>query len=479
MEGGRIHSKRWPGIVFTSVSQLSAPKNVLLLDEISGQPAIIQLELAGLQYFYASLESAELDYGILRHIALLLAEAQVEKSAGDTHAGRAIHAARGRQALEKSAEICIEYSKSKIFEKEYEDANPAALRGLRIMRSLYGNEVMELVPAYLIFAEACLGLNRAAQTEELLATTALILSRDKNKGCDALRSQLYRIYSKLRVVQGKYSEALDYAAKDIYYASRYGGPEGLISAEGYYQLGEIFLAMDGPKCRDSALACFDQTVAVYYKHAYGLMSPLAQATKFSTPIVFQPPIDKEDVMSLRTPGSQEPVLLTPQTNEVKLLQGKRIEDASASLAPKYPKLGEVLPSRMAITGYDTLMRVAQYKETILSVNHVSVAEAKLAAGSILVPALVAELIKHIDASREANEKPMSKGTLRNTNILSKETKGITIADFGAKWVSSPAWMVEKLQECRKQLQDAKVILKSNEVSSLLYTYFPRTLPTWS
>ena len=54
-------------------------------------------------------------------------------------------------------ELCYTVAQKYIFEGKHEDAVPAALHSLRFRMNVHGLSSVELVPAYLLLAEASLG----------------------------------------------------------------------------------------------------------------------------------------------------------------------------------------------------------------------------------------------------------------------------------------------------------------------------------
>jgi hypothetical protein len=54
-------------------------------------------------------------------------------------------------------EFCYTVAQKYLFEGKHEDAVPAALHSLRFRRNVHGLSSVELVPAYLLLAEASLG----------------------------------------------------------------------------------------------------------------------------------------------------------------------------------------------------------------------------------------------------------------------------------------------------------------------------------
>lgn len=144
---------------------------------------------------------------------------------------------------------------------QYELAIPGALQSLRLGMLVYGKGHIELVPSYLLLAEANVGLGRHTSAEEFLSLASW--SVFKSPECsNALRSQLYRLFGKIYLSQGRMAEALQQLALDIYYCSLNVGPEHIETAGGYYHMALVFLKQDHV---EQCLAFFDKVVDIWYK----------------------------------------------------------------------------------------------------------------------------------------------------------------------------------------------------------------------
>ena len=131
---------------------------------------------------------------------------------------------------------------------------PGALQSLRFSIQVYGNGSIELVPSYLLLAEANLGLGRFKQAEEFLSLANWSVL--KRPDCsNAMRSQLHRNFGKLYAAQGRSSDALRELSHDVYYSSLEIGPEHVDSAPGYFYMATIFYSQH---LIENALALFDK-----------------------------------------------------------------------------------------------------------------------------------------------------------------------------------------------------------------------------
>lgn len=120
---------------------------------------------------------------------------------------------------------------------EYEDALPGAIQALRFSLEIYGSGRSELIPCYILLAEANLGtsyfhccdtsineisgLSRFKQAEECLcnANWILIKTRDNDK---KVKSILYRGFGRLYAAQGKREDSLRQLANDVGTGFLYG-----------------------------------------------------------------------------------------------------------------------------------------------------------------------------------------------------------------------------------------------------------------
>ncbi|XP_073936527.1 zinc finger MYND domain-containing protein 12 isoform X3 [Castor canadensis] len=111
-------------------------------------------------------------------------------------------------------EFCYTVAQKYLFEGKHEDAVPAALHSLRFRRNVHGLSSVELVPAYLLLAEASLGLGRIIQAEEYLSQAQCTVL--KSTECsNATHSLLHRNLGLLYIAKKNYEEARYHLANDV------------------------------------------------------------------------------------------------------------------------------------------------------------------------------------------------------------------------------------------------------------------------
>lgn len=253
----------------TKLNPIAFPKGAAPTCDLTGKPAEYALVTDYQTLNFASRELAKVAWdGILCKIVHVMGKVLAEAShvgSEDERERRLIAVNAGKLAL---VALCREEAASHVVRGQFELAIPAAQYALRFSTSVYGDGSVELVPAYLLIAEANLGLARYRQAEEQLTLANWALLKAPH-GSNALRSQLRRNFGRLYASQSKFAEALRQLADDVYYSSLMVGPEHIDTSGGYFQLGNVFYSMNKI---ENALAMYDKVVDIWYKCVTQLLS---------------------------------------------------------------------------------------------------------------------------------------------------------------------------------------------------------------
>ncbi|XP_060062080.1 zinc finger MYND domain-containing protein 12 isoform X2 [Erinaceus europaeus] len=111
-------------------------------------------------------------------------------------------------------EFCYTVAQKYLFEGKHEAAVPAALHSLRFRMNVHGLSSVELVPAYLLLAEASLGMGQIIQAEEYLSQAQWTVL--KSTDCShAIHSLLHRNLGLLFMAKKNYEEARYHLANDV------------------------------------------------------------------------------------------------------------------------------------------------------------------------------------------------------------------------------------------------------------------------
>ncbi|XP_069873271.1 zinc finger MYND domain-containing protein 12-like isoform X1 [Dipodomys merriami] len=159
-------------------------------------------------------------------------------------------------------EFCYTVAQKYLFEGKHEDAVPAALHSLRFRRNVHGLSSVELVPAYLLLAEASLGMGRIVQAEEYLSQAQWTVL--KSTDCsNATHSLLHRNLGLLYIAKKNDEEARYHLANDIYFSSCAFGTEDTRTSGGYFHLANIFY---GLRKLDLADTLYTKVADIWYTY---------------------------------------------------------------------------------------------------------------------------------------------------------------------------------------------------------------------
>eukprot|EP00968_Pinguiococcus_pyrenoidosus_P026958 scaffold7342_cov269-Pinguiococcus_pyrenoidosus.AAC.12 len=255
------------------VTTLACPKGKTPRCELTGEAATVQLVTDGLTLYYATREHAQQAWdGIVCRIAALLGPLRKDHVSPDVlrrspapFIGSEEERTKREYTMHMSkralVELCQQEASKLLLEGKAELAIPGAVQALTFCSALYGEGAIQMVPPYLLLAEANLTLERLQQAEEFLSLANWTVL--KQPDCSStIRSQLHRDFGKLYSAQGRYADALRELSKDVYHSSLEVGPEHINTSLGYFHMGRAFY---GQQRIENALAMFDKVVEVWYK----------------------------------------------------------------------------------------------------------------------------------------------------------------------------------------------------------------------
>ena len=179
------------------LNPLATAKGQKLLCELTGKPASIVVSYFGVPYYYCDRSTLELDWnGIKQKIAQLLVPLRQPPSVIPSVEERERQEANVRKSKLALIDLCRMEATKFLVHGDFELSIPGAVQALRYSLDVYGAGKIELVPCYLLLAEANLGLGRHKQAEEYLSLANWSIL--KNPDCsNRTKSQLYRNFGKL------------------------------------------------------------------------------------------------------------------------------------------------------------------------------------------------------------------------------------------------------------------------------------------
>ncbi|XP_004740691.1 zinc finger MYND domain-containing protein 12 isoform X1 [Mustela putorius furo] len=168
-------------------------------------------------------------------------------------------------------EFCYTVAQKYLFEGKHAAAVPAALHSLRFRMNVHGLSSVELVPAYLLLAEASLGLGHIVQAEEYLSQAQWTVLKS-TECCSATHSLLHRNLGLLYIAKENYEEARYHLANDIYFASCAFGTEDIRTSGGYFHLANIFYGLKKLDLADTLYTKVSEIWSKYLNDRYQVLS---------------------------------------------------------------------------------------------------------------------------------------------------------------------------------------------------------------
>ncbi|KFV90573.1 Zinc finger MYND domain-containing protein 12, partial [Fulmarus glacialis] len=157
-----------------------------------------------------------------------------------------------------------------VLDGKHKEALPAALHALRFSTEVYGSNSVQLVPAYLLLAEASTGAGRLPEASKYLSQAQWIVLRTPDCSA-ALQYKLHRSLGLLCAAEGNFEQALYHLANDIYLASSTFGLKSIETSGGYFHMANVFFRQNK---MDIANSLYAEVTDIW--HAFLVKSVQAQ-----------------------------------------------------------------------------------------------------------------------------------------------------------------------------------------------------------
>uniref|UniRef100_A0A3Q3X8I8 MYND-type domain-containing protein n=1 Tax=Mola mola TaxID=94237 RepID=A0A3Q3X8I8_MOLML len=224
----------------SKIFPLALAKGTEKLCEVCQRRAYLQCTECGVT-FYCETEHQQADWvGIHERICQLLVPIRTSMPGScwwNSDVER--HLKKVRLNRVELIEICRLVAESKLSEGKHQEALPAAQFYLRCSMDVHGPNTTQLVPAYLLLADANMPLGNVTLVKEFLAQAEWIVFR--NPDCShAIHHRLHRSLGRLNVLTGNLDAALMNFANDVYIACEEYGLDSIILSDGYFLMAGVF-----------------------------------------------------------------------------------------------------------------------------------------------------------------------------------------------------------------------------------------------
>ncbi|XP_051281264.1 zinc finger MYND domain-containing protein 12 [Dicentrarchus labrax] len=221
--------------ISSKIISLAFPKGTEKLCELCQREAHLQCTQCRVT-FYCDAEHQQTDWvGIHKRICQLLVPIRTPTLFSLQAAGRIEIQLKKAELIE----ICRSVAQSSLSEGKHQEALPAAQFCLRCSIDVHGPSTIHLVPAYLLLAEANMGLGNLTLVSELLSQAEWAVLKSPECG-HTVHHQLHRSLGRLHMATGNLEAALLHFANDVYFASEEYGLDSTVTCGGYFLMANVF-----------------------------------------------------------------------------------------------------------------------------------------------------------------------------------------------------------------------------------------------
>ncbi|XP_062854496.1 zinc finger MYND domain-containing protein 12 isoform X2 [Trichomycterus rosablanca] len=253
--------------MWTAINPLANPKGENKWCEICQKTAYLQCTQCHVT-FYCNVAHQQADWNsIHKKVCQLLIPIRTPAPFHFLQADRDCHRKQTQKRLEHLMNLSHTEAKGRVLGEKYEEALPAAQLSLCCAKELNGSDAVKLVPAYLLLAEANMGLGSLSEAESCLANAEWTVMRAPN--CSrVILHQLHRTLGLLHTAKRNYSSALLHFANDVYYASQELGLKSVVTARGYFLMANVFMKQEK---LDIARSLYSEVISTWHAHLSKLM----------------------------------------------------------------------------------------------------------------------------------------------------------------------------------------------------------------
>ncbi|XP_057275383.1 zinc finger MYND domain-containing protein 12 [Pezoporus wallicus] len=189
---------------------------------------------------------------------------------------------------------------------KHEEARPAALHALRFSIEVYGSDSLQLVPAYLLLAEASAGAGHLPEASKYLSQAEWLILRTPDCSA-AVQYKLHRSLGLFCAAKGDFEKALYHLANDVYLASSAFGLKSIEASGGYFHMADIFFRQNK---MDIANSLYAEVTGAW--HSFLLKSLRAQQQVLKSQPATSPFTEDREV-------SEEPMTEAQQVEGIRVL----------------------------------------------------------------------------------------------------------------------------------------------------------------
>ncbi|KAH7821804.1 putative Zinc finger MYND domain-containing protein 12 [Monocercomonoides exilis] len=347
-------TQRFGSIDYNVVNTLAKPRKQKNECEMCGKTGLLQCPNCRVTY-YCTGDHALIDQlGIHTSICPLLKQIRTPVAVMGSERDRLKREHQKHKIMLTVIETSKREAMKHLVANEFQLAMAGALQAQRHSIELFGADRTELVPAYLLLAEASMGLESYAQAEGYLAKARYNVLEHPDCS-NTLRSRLHRAWGRLMLVTGRVDEARQELAEDIYYSSVDCNPDHIETTPGYFHLANTFIAT---KQTEIASRIYDKVVTIWQKFLSESLRRILEASPTAAG-------SSSDALKKRKEGQKKKKKKEPEAKGKK--QGEAAEGEEEAKEEEEEEeddmdYEELLEDTQVSETLGTMTRIAQFRE---------------------------------------------------------------------------------------------------------------------
>eukprot|EP00117_Sycon_ciliatum_P045765 scpid62658/ scgid32859/ Zinc finger MYND domain-containing protein 12 len=245
-----------------SLNPLANPRGTKLQCEICQKSAFSQCTHCRVTYYCGRDHQAEDWDGIHSKVCTLLAAIRAPKPFLNSEEQRYQYESKKAKKQKQLVSLTSTEAQRLLYDGQYKRALPAAQLSLRSSTEMYGSGRMELIPALVVLAEACIGAFQLDKAEQYLSQAKWSALQAGESCPSGLLSQINRVLGRLHIARGSHGQAMAHLAEDVYHSSLAHGPEHVKTSGGYFNMARSFYAINN---MPAARPLYTEVLSIWYK----------------------------------------------------------------------------------------------------------------------------------------------------------------------------------------------------------------------
>lgn len=157
-------------------------------------------------------------------------------------------------------DMCQAECRRLLAEGDERSAVEGGLATLGLKREYYGNTSLQLVSAFFHLARTNQCLGHIKRSEEFLSLAQLQIMKHPEAD-DSLKAEMHQIYGLLYASDGRQDQALKHLTCAAYYLSCLNGPENILTSFCYFDIGNVFAALNH---MENTMSFYEKVKDIWY-----------------------------------------------------------------------------------------------------------------------------------------------------------------------------------------------------------------------